>query len=677
MVIDVPTAIEKKNRPRANKWDIWAPVVLAVLVALIYRRVAGQDFIRLDDDIHTYANPFYSPGASVLSFWRAPYQGLYIPVAYTLMALVVPFARLSAPGPMLTDTGALFNPHVFHVFNLAVHIANSLLVYVLLRRLVRKEAGALFGALLFAVHPMQVESVAWISEFRGQFAALFSLAGLLAYMDAARKGRARLWVAWMLCSALAILCKPSAVAAPLVAIVLDTFFLKRPLRGALIATVPLLLLFIPIVHATQTLQTAVGDNVTPLWTRPFVAGDALAFYLVKLFAPVPLVLDYGRSPQRILASGVAYYSWLLPAAAGGLIWLGRRRFPWLVGAALVSVAALAPVLGLMPFRFQDLSTVADRYMYVAMLGPAIVAAFAIEFARNDKTLSAVALILAASIFLTLRQVPVWDNSITVFSHSIAVNPNSPLLESNLGSAYKDRGDYRRALVHYDRSIALDAKFFNPYLNRANTYMELGKMDVARADFEDILRRWPKSRMARLRLGQIDEGEGHDDQALKVYDALVADAPDFEPAHVRRGILLLAAHRTGDAAKEFQTAIKQNPYDTDAWTGLGNVASVAGSAELAAQAYARAVQLSPANARAGYDLGLILIAGRRFGDAVSVLKRASAASPGDADLHDTLGVALFDSGDRSAALAQFDEALRIDPRNASANAHAAAVYGVLR
>ncbi|MDR3708142.1 MAG: tetratricopeptide repeat protein [Capsulimonadaceae bacterium] len=653
------------------------PLLLLVAVAIVFGRVVTQDFVRLDDDIHIYANPFFRPGASLIEFWRHPYQGLYIPVAYTVMGWLAPLARIPLPNRALSDTGALYNPHVFHLVNLVVHAINVLLVFVLLRMLTRKPNASAFGALVFAVHPLQVESVAWISEFRGLFASVLSLSALVCYVYAtrARRGKALAWAGWAVLAALAVLCKPAAVAIPLVALAIDALFLRRPLRAALIATIPLLLAYIPLIHATQALQPALGSNVTPPWTRPFIAGDALAFYLVKLVAPIHLVLDYGRSPQKVLASGIAWRSWLLPVAAAVAVWRVRGRLPWLIGAAVVMLAAVAPVLGLTPFRFQDLSTVADRYMYVAMLGPAIAAAYLFDAAGRPGGRVALAAIVLIWAGLSIHQVHYWDNSMTVLTHSLKINPNSTLLESNLAATYAAHGKTALALRHYDRSIALDAQFFNPRLNRADILMNIGKYDAAKSSYEEILRLWPQSRMARMRLGQIDERLGREDDALRAYTALVAAAPDFQPAHVRRGILLLSVRRLDLAAAEFQIAVHQNPYDSEAWTGLANVATVAGSPDLAMQAYARASVLDPTNDRAAYDLGLMLLSAHRFPEAVAALRRAAAAKPGDAGTRDTLGVALFNSGDRPSALKEFEAALKIDPRNASANAHAAALYGM--
>ena len=658
--------------------SIGTPIVIALGVFAVYSRVCHADFILLDDDVHIFLNPFYQTSGHLSQFWRAPYENLYIPVAYTLMGLLAPFGRLPFPNASLTSTGAIYNPHFFHTVSLVLHMVNVVLVYALLLLIVKREGAAAVGALVFAFHPFQVESVAWISEFRGLFAGVFSLAGLVAYVLAVRTtGSARVcaYAGWASAAILAVLCKPSAVSVPIIAFVIDSLLLRRSWRPALAGTLPLLLVFVPLVRFTSGLQPEMGTNYVPVWLRPLIATDAVAFYCVKFAMPFNMILDYGRQPERVLHSGVALWSWGLPVVVALAVWKLRRRLPWLPGAALVALAAIAPVAGLVPFRFQDLSTVADRYMYLAMLGPAIAVAYLWADAQPVDARAGIAVILLAWVCLSMHQLRYWDNSVSVFTHSLRINPNSTLIECNLGLAYQHLGDTSQALEHYDRSIALDPNLFGPRLNRANLLQGCGNYAAAIGGYQQILAIWPKSRMAPLGIGRTYEYEGKFDDALQVYRRLVAGAPDFEPARVRLGVMFLAKQQYGLAQQQFLLALKSDPYDAEAWTGLGNVASVAGNTGQAIDAYSRSASLDPTGYEADYDLGVLLLRLSRFDQALKSLRDATASRPGDADAHDMLGVALFDTGDRTGALREFQSALKCDPHHQGAMSHLASLYTV--
>jgi len=655
---------------------IVAPILIAFTVFGVYARLCHADFIGLDDNINIFANPYFSDGGHLGAFWREPYQGLYIPVAYTLMGLLAPFGRIGFPNPALTDTGALYNPHFFHVVNLTLHVANVLLVYTLLRLLVKRVDASAAGALVFAFHPLQVESVAWISEFRGLFAALFTLTGLVAYVSATRtSGAARTaWYAvWGVAAGLAILCKPSAVCVPLLAFIIDTILLRRSWRTALLGTIPLLIVFIPFIVYMQALQPVIGGNYGSVWTRPLVASDALAFYIAKFVAPFNLLLDYGRQPKRVLESGVACWSWLLPFALAVGGWNLRRRVSWLPAATLISLAALLPVAGLVPFRFQVLSTVADRYMYLAMLGPAIAVAFLWLAARPADVRAAVVVVLLAWVGLTIHQVRYWDNSVTIFSQSLRTNPNSALLECHLANSYQSHGQIALALTHYDRAIALDPEFFKPQIDRADLELAMGKLDDALHAYRKINAHWQKSRMAPLGIGQVYEHEGKLDDALNAYAKLVTVVPEFEPARVHLGVMLMDKRQYAQALTQFESAIKYNSDDGEAWIGVGNIASLTGNSPRALVAYSRAAALDPGSFDAEYDFGVLLLSVRRIPEAVVALRRASSVRPLDADAHDTLGVVLFDNGDRAGAIREFQAALKIDPRHPSALRHISAMF----
>src|SRR3569833_4015527 len=366
-----------------------AALIVAAITFVVYMRVTGQDFVHWDDKGHVTGNPYlkHLTAANILHFWREPYEHLYIPISYMAFALLASIARMPHHDTSVTVIDTLLNPHVFHTANLILHIGNALIVYTILRKLVGRaavdkaqlspEAPAIFGAVLFAIHPLQVESVAWISELRGQLASMFCLWSIYGYIVAVGQSESTPWkrpVYWLalLSTGLGLLCKPSIITVGLILVIIDRWLLRRSWPACLRSAAPWLILAVPFTLITGHAQPVDAEGAGAMWQRPFIAGDAIAFYLGKLFFPHPLAIEYGRRPDLILASGICYKTTVVTLVVAGIIFALRKGRPWLVAGSLIAVAVLLPVLGLVPFAYQNYSTVADRYMYLAMLGPAII-----------------------------------------------------------------------------------------------------------------------------------------------------------------------------------------------------------------------------------------------------------------------------------------------------------------
>ncbi len=448
------------------------PLLLGLLLVLACAAVFGETgrhgFVRWDDEINVYQNPYLNPvtPAHLAHFWFSAGMGqgadtVYRPVVYTAYALI---ARVARTAPYTTDSQmATLDARPFHAANLLLHALNVLLVFGLLRRLTQRDWAAGAGALLFAVHPLQVESVAWVTGLTDLLGAFFSLLALGEHVRFRESGRRRhraLAALWFL---LALGSNPSAATLPLVALAVDHWLLGRTWREgvrALAWWLPLAGAMILVTrHAEPVTALAV---VVPLPARPLIAGDALAVGMAHLVWPVSLALDYGRSPHAVLGGGWAWLTGLVPLALAALVWRSR---PWLKAAAAVYVLALLPSLGLIPFRFQAYSTVADRYSYFALLGPALALAGTLAFLpRRLPARPRLALGTAcAGGFLMLGltsalQVTFWQNSFALFGHAVEVNPRSWVSHFDLGSLLADSGHAGEAAGEYRRVLGLRSAY---------------------------------------------------------------------------------------------------------------------------------------------------------------------------------------------------------------------------
>lgn len=279
----------------------WAPgrstrasmVSLGIIVIVVYLRAFGAGYAGLDDDIHVYANPFLNPLSfhSLGQLWHRAYEGLYVPLAYTIFAGIALFARV--PTQLMDSVGQAISlrPEPFHAASIAFHVANVLLAFFLAFRLTRDRRAAWIAAIVFAIHPLQVESVCWISELRGVSSGFFALTALNLLVFERQGGgstslRSRaLAVGAVLGVVCAMLCKPAAVALPLVALALDRGALGTSWRRSVATAVTWTVFVLPMAWVTRSVQDVRPAGVSLWWQRPFVAGDAFAFYVFKTILP--------------------------------------------------------------------------------------------------------------------------------------------------------------------------------------------------------------------------------------------------------------------------------------------------------------------------------------------------------------------------------------------------------
>ena len=361
------------------------------------------------------------------------------------------------------SSGAL-NAAWFHGANVLVHAASAALAFALLRRVVqalypaaasgRVHWAAALGAAFFALHPLQVEPVAWISGLRDVLGGCLGLAALVVLFGGARTTPWR-WTFSTLIYLASLAAKPAGVALPLVALMLAVVPFRWPWRRIALVLGPWLLAGMLWVLVTSNAQWAaeLARGLVPSWMRPLVAADALAFYLGKTLWPAGLAADYGRSPDFARDAGLLWWMWIAPAALAGILAVVK---PWRIFLLPLGIfaAALLPMLGLVPFNFQVVSTVADRYAYFALLGPALALAMITVRADRAWVTAAAAVWVAALGFLSVQRLPLWSEDLRLFAATLEVNPRSWKAMHNYASALDDRGRTAEAEPLLRKVIAL-------------------------------------------------------------------------------------------------------------------------------------------------------------------------------------------------------------------------------
>lgn len=482
-------------------------IAILCLVAGVYAQVVTFQFLPFwDDDTNIHRNPLYAPLSleSVLMFWKGPFQQLYIPVTYSVWAGLVALSRLFAG---TTISFGPINAALFHSANVLVHLLAVAMVYMILRRLLtacfkegnlhsrRVIAASAAGALAFGLHPVQVETVAWVSGLRDLLGGALSLVAVelfLSWLDRREGGGRWNWLRYAGATVFLLLAfgsKPGSVVTPALALICGGWLLVARGRrlSALLWLLPWFLFGVAEVVMTSHSQPAaeLARTLVPVWARPLVAGDALSFYLWKLFWPFGLCADYGRSPNSVFAAGVLYWSWLIPLALTLLLAFFRRLRIYLIPCALLAIGVL-PTLGLIPFNFQVVSTVSDRYLYLAMIGPAVAMALFVCLCSRLWPLIVAFILLLGWTVLSILQLPEWREGATFFPATLSRNPTSWKSRHNYACTLDSQGKLPQALTEFAEAIRLRPSNAEAYNDMALTLLKQGRREEAIRGFQQSL-----------------------------------------------------------------------------------------------------------------------------------------------------------------------------------------------
>ena len=561
--------------------------VLIVATVAVFWPVHNYGFLDWDDDLFLYQNRYMTPPTleNTIHFWKEPYKHFYMPITYTAWSAL---ASLSQKFP--AEPYGL-NPGLFHTANLLVHILSVLVVFSILRLLLTHGFGetknendparpsvavaAGIGALIFAIHPVQVEPVAWISELKDLLCGLFSFVAIRCYLAYAiaskeRNEERKKNVYYLLAFGaflLGLLSKPAAVIVPLVAFILDRWAIKRPFKdsaAALTGWFAVSGLFTVIGKIAQ--QSDVYIVQSPIWAKPFIAGDALAFYLYKLVLPLHLGIDYGRTPAYVLDHWWLYVTWILPAALlTGTLFLNKRK-TFLVCLAIFA-ASLLPVLGFIKFIFQNTSTVADHYLYFAMLGAVLAVSLIV---RGNKTKQIVPFFAMVIILLAVRsfyQVKTWKDEIDLYTNGLRVNPVSAMMHYNLGTVSFNRGKSEKSIFHYQKVLEIK----------------------------------PDSVDANYRLGYVMAGQGKFTEAIPYYENALRLQPDHLYAHNDLGVIYASQNKLKKSISHLKKSIELRPGNAEVHYNLGVVLKRDGKIDEAVKHFSEALRINPIHPLAGKQL----------------------------------------------------------------------------
>ena len=628
-------------------------VLLIGLTLAVFWPVCTYEFVLWDDQVNVYENPHFNriTASNVLQFWQRPYENLYIPLTYSVWAGIGLFARRPSAEP----PDPKFDPRFFHVSNLLLHILSVLVVFAILRMMVKNDWAACGGALLFGLHPIQVEPVAWVTGMKDVLCGVLSVVAVwqyLGYRKDSVEGHDRRalkkCIYGTVAFVLALLAKPSAVIVPILAWVLAASGSNRRHSAAVIphmdfALVIWMAVSVPFLAITGFSQATAVDYVTPLWARPLVVGDALAFYLHKLFFPVYLGLDYGRSPEFVLQHKWILLTGLIPCTLAVLAWRMRHSKPWLTAALGVFFLGVLPASGLVPFAFQKHSTVADRYLYLSMLGPAIAVAYLISYwiKRDRKTVAITfcVLVLGALGLRSAFQIQHWSSNEELFNHALKINPHSSAAHNNLGLTLDKKGSTQGAIDHYREAIRIRPKNAEAHNNLGNALTALGNTETALAQYREAVKIKPDYAKAHSNLGIALSHQGQTGNAFAQFEKALKLQPGLVGAHYNMALLLSKLARTKDAIIHYRAALSVDPDHADAHYNLANIFSQQGRIKQAIFHYYESLRINPAEEDAHNNLGIAFSRQGQLEEAMLHFRKTIAINPNHADAKKNLKIVL--------------------------------------
>jgi tetratricopeptide (TPR) repeat protein len=665
----------RKTAPSpAGPSSLWIAVALALVTLAVYGPVIGFQFINFDDPDFVTANPHVQAGLTFEGFkwaWHSEVARNWHPITIFTHMLDCQLFGVKPWWP--------------HLVNALLHAANTVLLFSLFRRMTGAVWRSAAVAALFALHPLHVESVAWVAERKDVLSTLFWFLTTWAYVRYAgefkvQSSRFKVFYGLsLLFFALGLMSKPMLVTVPFTLLLLDYWPLGRMKPGAawrLVAEkIPFFALSAALCVVTFLIQQQGGAvqrlQDFPLGSRLANALVSYARYIEKMFWPRDLAGLYLRSSEW--PWWVVTLAALLLLTVSALVLAQRRRRPYLAVGWFWYLGTLVPVIGLVQVGMQAL---ADRFTYVPMIGLFIMLVWggwewAVAGGVARVAAPATALALTACAALTLHQEFYWKDSETLYKRMIDATPNNYMARYNLGNLESRQNRTDEAISNYLAALEEEPNYAEAHNNLAGIFLDQKRYDEALEHYRAALRLRPEYLYCfNLANALADAASARHDpntfaEAVRAYQQALQLNPASSDAHQNLGLTWQAQGRAGEALAEFEQAARLNSSRVDTWTHLGLLCAAQNNMPEAERAFRELIRLQTNNAEAFGLLGNALAVQNKLAEAIPFYLTALKINPGDAQTEFNLGLTFLRLEKRDEAAAHFRQALRINPNYAEA------------
>ena len=620
----------------------FAALVIAGATLTVYWQVHEYSFVSYDDPKYVIENDRVQNGLTAKN------------AEWALTAVVAanwhPLTLLSH----MTDCQIYgLNSGSHHLTNLIIHILNSLLLFIIFRWMTTDLWKSFFLSALFALHPLHVESVAWISERKDVLNTFFWFLTIISYIKYCERPGAIRFIPVFLFYFLGLMSKPMIVTLPFVLLLLDFWPLGRmkifarkdddQISNSSILIKPLLSEKIPLFLLSgaasvvtlfaQSSQNAVASLKTfPLYIRIANAFISYVNYCINLIWPFDLSVLYPHPEKFMFLEAASAFT--LIAAISFVVFRFAGRKPYLAVGWFWYIGTLVPVIGLVQVGAQAM---ADRYTYVPLVGIFIIMAWGISDILADWKYKAFGMRIMAVTFLlilagiTWQQIAYWKDSKTLFSHALEVTENNAIAHNNLGSVFGKKGQLRKAREHYTKAIQLNSNYVSAIHNLGLVFFRMGNLNEAIDQYTEALRIDPGYEKAHYDMAVALQKKGRRGEAGRHYSEALKIDPEYAEAHINLGIILAENQKLTEAANHFIAALKIKNDMPRAYFNLGNILFTIDKTDMAIAHYRKALEINP-NYEAAY-MGL--------------------------------GNAFVKKGDIMKAINSFEKVLKMDPNNIEA------------
>jgi len=615
-------------------------LILAGLVALtwaVFGQVLGFAFVGIDDPGYVTNNE------RVLAGWTVGNFGW----AFTTLAQSNwhPLTWISL---MLDAWAGGGQPAVFHLTSLLLHIANTLLLFHVLRRMTGAEWRSAIVAALFAVHPLHVESVVWVAERKDVLSTLFWLLAVWAWIGYVERPGPRRYARVVLAMVGGLLAKPMLVTLPVVLLLLDfwplgRFALRRgdwraalrPPWGAVVDKIPLAALAAASAAITLHAQSAGGAvgslELFPLGARVGNALLSYVRYIALMIRPTGLAIPYPYDLEALTPLRVGGAAILLAAISWLVIRSARSRPYLIVGWAWYGVTLL-PVIGIVQVGGQSM---ADRYTYVPLTGLFVMVVWGVSewVATRSAKVHVAAGVTASGIVLALAlaahgQVGHWRDTTTLFTRALSVTRNNAVAHNALGLELYKQDRLEEAIEHYREAIEISPIYMDARVNIAAALMQDGRTEEAMQHYRAAMRLSPGETLIPMNLAVALMGEGRLEEAADLFRQVLEGQPDDPSAHGALGVVLARQGKPDEAIPHFRRSVDASPSDAEMRVNLGTALLKQESWQEAQTQLTEAVRLDPTNLSSRKNLGVLLARQGRLLEAKTHLEAAARLAPDD-------------------------------------------------
>lgn len=660
-------------------------LVLAAGTVAAYWGLWQHEFINYDDPLYVTENPRVLEGLT--------FQNIRWAFTSGQISNWHPLTWLSL---MLDSSLFSMNPAGFHATNLLLHAANTVLLFLVLVRLSGRIGPSLLAAALFGLHPLHVESVAWISERKDVLSTLFWMLTMLCYVRYARKSSPFAYGFMMVCFAMGLMAKPMLVTLPFVLLLIDYWPLERIKRPAgevplapgatarsfshlILEKIPLFALSAVSSVVTFLVQRE-GGAVAKLegipWSHRLTnAVVSYTDYIRQMFWPTDLSVFYPHPQGQLSVFTVLFSSLVLLAVTGVVIWQFRRK-PYLPVGWFWYVGTLVPVIGLVQVGAQAR---ADRYTYVPLTGLFIMLAWLVgDFTAHRPWARRMAAIAGVSVCVVLgvctyQQSRIWQGNKTLFEQAIKTNSKNYMALNELGVHCAETGDITQAIQYFRATLAIKPNDVEARYNLGKALERTGKTDEAAEHFKEVLRIKPNDGDIYHTLALAEFEKGNLEQAEFLYRNGLAAAPNDAKLHSGLGMVLLYMGKTDPAIQEMETAIEIGG-DSETFCNLAIAVLSKGQKDKANEYLKKAIRLDPYNAQAYFNMGNIELADHSLTGAIDQYKKAIELKPDYVKAHGNLAVALAQAGRIDEAIVHFKKVAELDPENIDSHLNLAQALG---